>query len=122
MNPFTRFLSQWSQDRDLAALIARWDVVEALAVRVYKARQATAEDEAAYQAARDFLQIHYPAWAERLRPYWQQALVGGRPAQSDPFYRLLAAERAQDFVGDWEALQHLPAAREALNQLLVAGG
>ncbi|MBK8430038.1 MAG: hypothetical protein IPL28_01550 [Chloroflexi bacterium] len=35
---------------------------------------------------------------------------------------LLAAEQAADFVNNWAALQHLPAAREALNQRLVALG
>jgi hypothetical protein len=40
--------------------------------------------------------------------------------EQDPFLRLLAAEQASDFVGDWEAMQYLPAAREALNLYIQA--
>ncbi len=120
MNPFTRFLSQWSKDEPLHEFIPHWDTLEALAIRVYKSGRATAEDEVQHQEARAALQKLYPALSDKLRPYWQQARVAGHPEHGDPFAFLLAPAHAAEFVGHWAALQHLPAAREALNQLLVA--
>lgn len=119
MNPFTRFLSQWSKDQPLHEFIRHWDTLEALAIRVYKNGRASAEDEVKHQEARAALQKMYPVLSDKLRPYWQQARVAGHPEHDDPFDFLLSPSQAADFVGNWAALQHLPAAREALNQLLV---
>lgn len=120
MNPFTRFLSQWSQDHIIAQFIPPWDTVEALVIRVYKSGRATAEDEESYRRVRASLQKIYPQLAEGLRPYWQQTKVGGKLEHGDPFLFLLTADRAADFVDNWVALQHLPAAREALNQYILS--
>lgn len=121
MNPFTRFLAARLADPSLQALIRAWDELEALVIRVYKSGQATPEDEATYAHVRAWLTRHYAAWAPALQPHWQAALVAGIPAPGDPFLRLTAAVSALDFVGDWEAMQNLPAAREALNRLVLAG-
>lgn len=120
MNIFTRFLSGGLQDGRLEEWISHWDVLEALVVRVYKGKGATAEDEGEYGRIRPWLQENYSQWQVALKPHWQVALVAGKPAKVDPFERLMRAERAADFVGDWEAMQVLPAAREALNRLLLA--
>ena len=122
MNLFTRFLRQWSRDPDLEKLVEHCDALEALVIRVYKRGEATAADEAEYQALRGWLAANYPAWQPMLRPYWQEASVAGKPAATDPFLRLVAADSARAFVGDWEAMQHLPAAREALNRLILQLG
>ena len=119
MNLFTRFLRQWLRDPDLQQLLEHWDALEALVIRVYKGGAASAADEAEYQALRGWMQANYPAWRERLRVYWRQAQVGGKPATTDPFLRLTEPPTAASFVGDWQAMQHLPAAREALNQLVL---
>lgn len=120
MNPFTRFLRQWIQDDvGLDQLVERCDALEALVIRVYKEGAATAADEAQYQAIRRWMQHNYAAWQEDLRPFWQQANVAGRPAAEDPFLRLTAPETASAFAGDWQAMQVLPAAREALNRLVI---
>lgn len=119
MNPFTRFLSRGLRDEALAAFIERWDALEGLVIRVYRGQAAEAEDEAEYRALRGWLERQYPRWQAALRPYWRQAQVAGKAAERDPFSRLLEARTAADFVGDWEAMQHLPAAREALNQLVL---
>lgn len=120
MNPFTRFLSQWLRNDTIEEFILPWDAVEALVIRVYKNGRATAEDEEGYRQARATLQKIYPKLAEGLRPYWQQARVGGRLEHDDPFLFLLTPDRAADFVDNWVAMQHLPAAREALNQYILA--
>ena len=119
MNLFTRYLRQWLPDSDLQQLLDHWDALEALVIRVYKEGAATAADEAEYQPLRHWMDANYPAWRARLRPYWRRTKVGGRPAATDPFLRVTEARVAAEFVGDWEAMQHLPAAREALNQLVL---
>jgi hypothetical protein len=121
MNPFTRFLSRrLGQGDDLLAFIERWDALERLVIRVYKGRAASAADETEYGELRDWLRSRYAALAPSLLPYWQDALVGGQQPASDPFASLLLAESAQALVGDWQAMQRLPAAREALNRLILA--
>ena len=120
MNPFTRFLRQWTRgDAGLDQLVEHCDALESLVIRVYKAGKATAADETQYQAIRRWMQDNYPAWQAALRPFWQEARVAGRPAREDPFLRLTAPQSASAFVGDWQAMQVLPAAREALNRLVI---
>ena len=120
MNPFSRFLRQWlSQEDDLDALIEHWDALEALVIRVYRQGEASAADEAEYQALRGWMQANYAGWAEELRPLWQEAMVAGAPATEDPFLRLISSRAAVGYVDDWNAMQYLPAAREALNRLIL---
>lgn len=120
MNPFTRFLRQWIRDdAGLDQLIEHGDALEALVIRVYKAGEATAADEAQYQTIRRWMQDNYATWQEALRPFWQEAEVAGRPAREDPFLRLTAPDHAAAFADNWEAMQRLPAAREALNRLVI---
>lgn len=121
MNRFTRFLKQWmGNEEDLGLLIQHLDALEALVIRVYRGKTATPADEAEYGKLRLWLEEHYPAWQEEMRPYWQKAQVGGQPAKQDPVRRVLQAQAAADLVGDWEAMQNLPAIREALNRLVLA--
>jgi hypothetical protein len=121
MNPYSRYLSQWSQDRALRDFVAEWDDLERLVIRVYKAGQATEADEAQFSRLRIELARQYPPLAQRLEPLWQQARVAGKAPAQDPFLRQVSADSANRFVGDWEAMQYLPAAREALNRALLAG-
>jgi hypothetical protein len=122
MNPFTRFLLGRGrrEDQALQAFVEQWDVLEALVIRVFRSKGAETADEAQYQQISSWLRDNYPLWQKRWQPYWQGALVGGLPAVQDPFQRLLTAEKAADFVGDWQAMQYLPAAREALNRYIQA--
>lgn len=119
MNLFTRFLRQWNHDPDLERLVEHWDALEALVIRVYRRGEATAADEAEYRAIRAWMQHHYTAWEKVLESHWRHARVAGQGAQEDPFRRLMAPEAAAGFVRNWAAMQHLPAARESLNQLLL---
>ena len=119
INPFTRFLSQRSDDDAFPAFIAYWDRLERVVVGVYRAKldEATAAGE--YQAVWPWLRARYPRWAETLRPHWQATRAAGEPTQIDPFALLLAIAAPTDIAGDWRAMQHLPAAREAINRYLV---
>ena len=120
VNPFTRFLSQFMPDHDLDQFVAAWDSLEQLVIRVYKSKRSTAADEQAFGSVQAQLRSAYPQWKTQLVPYWQATLVGGKLAERDPFERLFSAESAAAFVDDWDAMQHLPAAREALNRFIVA--
>jgi hypothetical protein len=122
MNPFTRFLlgRKSTKVSALEALVEHWDALEALVIRVYKGKEADTADLAEYEQLKGWLVENYTVWENELRPFWQATRAGGRLTEQDPFLRLLAAEQAGDFVGDWEAMQHLPAAREALNRFIQA--
>lgn len=119
MNPFTRFLQQWSDDDALAEFIAHWDELERLVVGVYREKQTPTAAAADFDRLWPWLRAHYGRWQTDLRPYWQQTKAAGAPTQTDPFQLLLDIESPQAIMGDWRAMQHLPAAREALNQYLV---
>jgi hypothetical protein len=54
-------------------------------------------------------------WSAYLRPYWQKTKAAGEHTQTDPFQLVLDLEAPDAILGDWRAMQHLPAAREALN-------
>lgn len=123
MNPFTRFLKQWSKSEpDLSAFIEQWDTLEALSIRVYKAAGATPADQETYKSIKAFMETTYPKFAAKLEPFWRESEVGGQLNHADPFEFLFQYGGADQFVDNWAALQHLPAAREALNGLLVQMG
>ena len=118
-NPVTYSLIQQLDDPALAKFAAYWDALEALVIRVYREKKATPDDEIEFQALQKRLKQAYAHRRESLQPYWMQAQVGGETAQEDPFARLMGAQSAGAFVGDWSALQNLPVAREALNGFLM---
>ncbi len=119
INPFTRFLSQRSDDDAFAAFIAYWDRLERVMGGVYRVKLDKATAAGEYSAVWPWLRAHYPRWAETLRPYWQATHAAGEPTRDDPFALLLAIAAPADIAGDWRAMQHLPAAREAINRYLV---
>ena len=118
MNPFTRFLSQWSKNRPLAEFITYWDRLEQLVVLVHREKMTLAEAKPAYAEVWPWLRRQYSQWQEPLRPYWQQTKAAGEPTQTDPFALLLALDAPEAILGNWHAMQHLPAAREALNRFV----
>lgn len=120
MNPFTQFLQQWSQNSSLGKFIHYWDRLEFVVVRVYRQKMAISEAQAEFAEVWPWLREHYGDWEEGLRPFWTQTTAGGQPTTHDPFHLLLACDRPEDIVGDWAAMQHLPAAREALNKFVLS--
>jgi len=120
MNPFTDTLVAQIDDAEAAAFVSYWDRLEALVIRVYKGKEATAEDAEEWAAIRQWLETHYPHWREALHPFWQDATIGGKPATSDPFEFLLNVQKAAEFLENWPAMQTLPAARQAINGWLIA--
>lgn len=122
MNPFTNYLRQWSADEDLAAFIDRWDRLERVVVGVYRQKMSLFEALVEYDEVWLPLRSQYPVWAAELRAYWTQTRAAGEQARVDPFQLLLDLPNPQAIVGNWQAMQFLPAAREALNQYLVDHG
>jgi hypothetical protein len=118
MNPFTRFLNQWSKNRKLDEFIAYWDALETIVIHVYRQKVSLDEAGPEFERVWAWLRARYGAWEGVLRPYWQQTKAAGEPTQTDPFRLLLDIQNPAAILGDWRAMQHLPAAREALNLYL----
>lgn len=118
-NPFTKSISGNVQSDALKAFVQRWDALEGLVVRIFRARAATPADEAEYSELRSWLHANYAPWQPALDPLWKQAKRGGKLSEDDPFQFLIAPETAQTFAGSWAHMQALPAARESLNRLLL---
>jgi hypothetical protein len=118
-NPFTESLIRQIKNDSIAKFVSNWDKLEALVIRVYKGKVASADDEREWVKVRTWLQKEMPGMKDVLFPFWQDATIGGEPAREDPFERLIATALARDFVGNWAAMQTLPAARQAINQWLV---
>jgi hypothetical protein len=119
MNPFTQAILKQRRNRRAQDFVRRWDALEALVIRVYKAGLADPEDEAEHRRIHDWLQVNYAGWQPGLEPHWRAAQMGEKPASEDPFAYLIAKPSAAGCVGDWRAMQALPAAREALNHYLI---
>lgn len=118
-NPVTFQLISQIQDPDLQIFVRDWDELEALVITMYREKTVDQNLESRYQILRSRLKSQYPIWQHALENYWQSSRIKGQIIITDPFIRLLSVEHAQDFIGDWEAVQHLPAAREALNNYLL---
>lgn len=119
MNPFTKYLTQWSRNRQLKEFVAYWDELEFVMVQVQRQKMDLAAAEPQFAKVWPWLRRHYGEWEAVLRPFWQATKAAGEPTQTDPFQLLLDLEKAEDILGNWHAMQHLPAAREALNQYLL---
>ncbi len=120
MNPVTHSLLEKLNNPVLADFVAHWDAFEELIIFVFRAGKSSRPSRAEHRRLRATLQSAYPAWQPSLSSHWPLVKINGESIASDPFLSLLAVERAEQFVGNWAAMQTLPAAREALNLLLIA--
>lgn len=87
-------------------------------VQVYRQKMTPTVAQTDYNQAWPWLRRHYGQWAETLRPFWEQTRAAGAPTMIDPFQLLLDLPDPQAILGNWRAMQHLPAAREAINLYL----
>ena len=118
MNIFSRFLNQFSSDRDIEEFIAYWDRLEYLVVHVYREKMEVSAAEEEFAVVWPWLRANYGRWEGRLRPYWQQTRAAGKPTAADPFRLLIDLQSPKEISAGWHLMQHLPAAREAINQYL----
>lgn len=118
MNLFTHFLTQWTTNRSLGQFVEHWDRLERLTVLVHRKKMSAAAAASDFAEVWPWLRQHYGGWRDVLRPYWRQTKAAGLPTQIDPFELLLELDSPKEILGNWRVMQHLPAAREALNQYL----
>ncbi len=119
-NPFSKFLNQWSEDQNIEQFLSYWDELEFITIRVYQKKMTVDEARKDFVRVWGWLRQSYKDWEDKLRPYWQKTISGGQPTQTDPFWLLINKEKPEDILDDWNAMQHLPSAREALNQFILA--
>jgi hypothetical protein len=119
VNPVTRALMQQIEDRGLHAFVDAWDELEVLIVEIYKAGGADGSQQAEFADILAHLTASYPDWQSALEAHWRATTIKGRPLAADPFQALMDLEDAGAVVDNWGAMQTLPAAREALNNMLV---
>jgi hypothetical protein len=122
VNPFTKYLSQWSGDGRFDDFIGHWDRLERLVIGVYRGKIDPSAAGPEYEDVWPWLRAHYPEWEATLAPHWRQTRAAGEPIRLDPFRLMLAIPSPKDITGDWRAMQHLPAAREAINRYLAVQG
>ena len=120
MNPVTRALLKDLGDGKLDAFAEDWDSLESLVVEVYKQKSVSFEQREEFLRLRERLLERYAPLSEELGLFWPHTKIRGELLTSDPFAGLIQSEAAQDFVDNWEAMRALPAAREALNHMLMA--
>ncbi len=120
MNPFSKFLRQWSKNSDLEAFVSYWDRLEFVMVQVHRRKTAVSDAEAEFAEVWGWLRQHYGEWEGELRPFWQQIKAASELTKTDPFQMLLDIQTPTNILGNWIAMQHLPASREALNQFTLS--
>ncbi|MFO7661872.1 MAG: hypothetical protein R6X18_04680 [Chloroflexota bacterium] len=119
MNPFTKYLRQWSGDSELTAFIDDWDRLERLVISVYRGKLEPEAAAAEFDLVWPRLGKRYQKWQEILMPYWTNTQVAGKAVETDPFRLLLGLPNPLAIPGNWQLMQHLPAAREAINRYLA---
>ena len=119
MLTLTKFLRYGQRNGNIDRFVFFWDRLEWLTIQVYKGQIDVHEAEVEFAQVWPWLQQNYGRWQDELEPCWRRTRAAGSPTQSDPFLLLLAINSPTEIVGDWRAMQHLPAAREALNQYLL---
>lgn len=119
MNPVTQSLLKQLNDPGLTAFAAQWDAITELVIEIYKQKSLTVEQQARFFEAQARLQAAYPTLSDELLPYWRTARIKGELVVGDPFLAVISKRSAKEFVENWDAMRTLPAAREALNMLLI---
>ncbi|MCW5876581.1 MAG: hypothetical protein KIS85_06830 [Anaerolineales bacterium] len=119
MNPVTEGLLRKLNDPQLDEFARCWGELEALVIEIYRQKAVSFEQQESFFLLREELLQRYPPLAEELGGYWPLARVKGEAVTVNPFEALIGKESAKQFVENWEAMRYLPAAREAINQLLM---
>jgi len=124
VNLVTRSLLDRIADPALAEFALAWDELEELIVQTYRRGDCPPEDARRLTDLRRSLQRQIEPLEHALEPHWRPTRIDGEPVGSSPFREILAVDPPEAFIGNWHVLRLLPAAREALNHLLLesAGG
>jgi hypothetical protein len=101
--------------------LANWELLEELVSEVYTKGQVDPPDRDLFGSLKLALRRYYIALADELRPFWRQVRVAGRKLKQDPIIELLDVPGLSAFLTNWEVIEKVPAAREALNLMMLAG-
>ncbi len=120
MNPVTGALIKELKDPEWSAFAKDWDILNDLIIEIFKQKSLSFEQQELFFEVQERLRQRYPKFAAELEPFWRAAKIKGEVITSDPFQALFGKQSAREFVENWEAMRTLPAAREALNEMLIA--
>ncbi len=120
MNPVTQALLKELKEPELDKFVEDWDTLNDLIIEIYKQKSLSFEQQEIFFEVQERLRNVYPDLATELEPFWRKAKIKGELSTSDPFQRLIGKRSAKEFVENWKAMKTLPAAREALNEMLMA--
>lgn len=119
MNPVTQGLLKQLNDPEAAQFAENWDQLEQLVIEIYRQKSASFDQQADFFSLKERLGAIYPRFEKELAAFWPTIKVKGELVVGDPFTALIDMRSAKEFVENWDAMRTLPAAREALNQMLV---
>ena len=122
MNPVTRRLLDEIDDPQLAAFALAWDELEECLVGIYRDRTCSPRVERRYADLRSSAEKGLGKWEKALRRHWLATRINGTPPAQSPFRSVVAVQRPGDVIDDRAMMRTLPAAREALNNLLLERG
>lgn len=118
MNPVTRRLLDDIDDPALADFALAWDAYEEALIRLFRDPPQSPPEAERFEELRRSLADRLPGWERELEPHWQATFIQGAHPDVSPFETALHVQGAQ-VAGNWTVLRALPAAREALNTLLL---
>ncbi len=119
MNPVTQALLKELNEPTLDAFVQDWDALNDLIIDIFKQRSLSFDQQEIFFEVQERLRKAYPNLATELEPFWRRTKIKGEVITSDPFQSLISKEAAKEFVENWDAMKTLPAAREALNEMLM---
>ena len=120
MNPVTQALLRQVKDPALYAFVRDWDTLSDLVIEANQQKSLSFDQQEIYFQVQERLRQSYARLAAVLAPFWRKAKIRGEVIIKDPFLALIDKQSAKEFVENWEAMKTLPAAREALNEMLMA--
>ena len=106
--------------REIKTFAANWDLLEELVSDVYSKGEVDPTDRDLFGSLKLALKRYYQQLGEEFQPYWTQVRVAGRVLTRDPFAELLESPGLSTIISNWDVMSKVPAAREALNLMLVA--
>ena len=108
-------------DKEIKAFIANWEILEELVTEVYFKGEVEPTDRHLFGSLKLAIKRYYLQLSDELRPFWMQVKIAGKFLRNDPFAELLDTPGLSAFLTSWDRMQMVPAAREALNLMLVSG-
>jgi hypothetical protein len=118
MNPVTRRLLDEIDDPALAEFALAWDEYEEHFVGVFREGGFAPAEAAGFDDLRRATQHRLRNWEPALEQHWRATRIEGVHPEVSPFRTALAVDPAS-IPTNRAALRALPAAREALNMLLL---